>query len=102
MARTDDLPGKPSASVEGVESESGDEFEVAAAELGHPGDEILVLGMPFSGKKVAVSLQPSRLAAAWLMWVLVTLLVLAFWLPLPRRRGLRGGLVTSSVPVRRR
>ena len=55
------------------------------------------LPLPGSDSSISIEVRPSRLAAAWLLWVTVSLLVVAFWLPSPARR-----LATSSVPQRHR
>lgn len=101
LGRAESSNLKSNASVQDVTADH-ETSEIAQVDPLTGGKDV-TLSLPFSGgKQIALSLQPSRLAAAWLMWVLVTLLVLAFWLPLPRRRGLRGALVGSSVPRRRR
>ncbi len=73
--------------IEGSLASSGPVLEPFTVELPLPG----------SDSSISIEVRPSRLAAAWLLWVTVSLLVVAFWLPSPARR-----LATSSVPQRHR
>jgi hypothetical protein len=107
----DATPSSTTSTGEAAPAELGrvdDERKLSAVEVAgqrqeQAAGELVLVNVPFNGQKqITVALRPSRTAAAWLMWVLVSLLVIAFWLPLPRRRGMRGALVTSSVPAKRR
>jgi hypothetical protein len=65
---------------------------------------LIAVDLPGGGSKIGIQVRPSRIAAAWLVWMAVTLTVIAFWLPTPSRRGQRrrAVLAASSVPLRRR
>ena len=65
---------------------------------------LIAVDLPGAASTIGIAVRPSRMAAAWLVWVTATLLVIAFWLPVPGRRGRRrrAVLAASSVPLERR
>ena len=66
---------------------------------------LIAVDLPGGATTIGIAVHPSRMAAAWLVWVAATLLVIAFWLPLPvgrRARHRRAELAASSVPVAQR
>jgi hypothetical protein len=66
---------------------------------------LIAVDLPGQHTQIGIELRPSRMAAAWILWLTLTLLVMAFWLPSSRRRNrarrLRT-LVATSLPAPRR
>jgi hypothetical protein len=61
------------------------------------GASILIsIDIPGRSEELGLELHPSRIAAAWLIWLAVTFGVIAFWLPAPARR------LRRERPARRR
>jgi hypothetical protein len=51
------------------------------------GSLLISIDLPGGSDQLGVELRPSRIAAAWLVWLAVTFVVVAFWLPAPARRS---------------
>jgi hypothetical protein len=63
----------------------------AAIEMPHQTQDVntvlIAVELPGQHSQIGIELRPSRLATAWIAWLTITLLVIAFWLPSSRRRG---------------
>jgi hypothetical protein len=66
-----------------------DDFALAPADgvsSGGASELLISVNLPGRDARIGIALKPSRVAAAWVAWLVVTLLIMAFWLPLPRLR----------------
>jgi hypothetical protein len=62
-----------------------------------PSELLISVNLPGRDTQIGISLRPSRVAAAWVAWLVLTLLVMAFWLPMPRLRR-RTALLGLEAP----
>lgn len=97
---TSTTPGQPSPTVVDSELIPGEHaLSPSVPGVGRLSIDISVL--PFTRRtEITFELEPSRMAAAWLVWLSLTLVVLAFWMPRHALRRLAG--ITASASSRPR